>query len=34
MRPGIGMGHDAMGVVDGMGRRITRGMGDHGYHGM
>jgi len=32
VRPMMGM-HDTMGVMGGMGRRITRGM-DDGYHGM
>lgn len=34
VRPGMGMGHDTMGVVGGIGRRVTRGMADDGYHGM
>jgi hypothetical protein len=34
VRPGMGIGHDTMGVVGGMGRRVTRGMADDGYHGM
>jgi len=31
VRPSMGMGHEVMG---GMGRRVTRGMVDDGYHGM
>jgi hypothetical protein len=38
VRPGMGMGHDTMGVMggmgSGMGRRVTRGMTEDGYHGM
>jgi hypothetical protein len=30
----IGMGHEAMGIPGGMGRRVTRGMVEEGYHGI